>query len=737
MLQRAVRSAAVGDAASALVRHLPRRMRSDGLETVNVRTSRGTTVPVTTPYYREKHARRAKRRPGLYPALVVLGIYDRCTPKLASDASRAVAMHSSLAKARRPTSRCAAWSRPGSEICSSSCTSWRDVLLAPATKEIIFGCSACQFADGIDVRTEAFRTRRAGRTPERTGVLSCSEWRIVVKNSGMRPSECVFLGLVLVLGSTLAEARWARAQGFENTTIYSLLVGDVEGVGETRQLTLCFNLTLGDAVARALERNRDIAVQRILPLVRDMQVATADAAFLPLASSGFGLGKSALPSRSLLDGGGVGGGSVIADQASYDVAVEQRLRWGGGKYSLTWNSSRFESTNVYTSFNPSLGANMVLEVTQPLLRGFRTDPQRTELVVSRITQDISELDLEETIINTLAEVRVAYWELVYARDAVRVQQQALESAEQLVRDNRARVEIGVIGEIEVVQARAEAAVRRQLLTEAIRVRRTSELALKQLIVNGTSDELWDAEINPTDQPHITSVGIDLEEAIRVALDRRTDISRVRRQLDIGNATVDNLRNSALPALDIVGSYQLTGQGGPRLVASGSSLDALFAGTGDVISGGYADALRNIVGADYPMWNVQVRMTYPLGRSAEKAAYERAQLEHRQTQAEIQLLELRVVAEVTNAAMQIEAIREVIDATIVSRELAEEQLRAERIKFEVGLSTNYLVIQMQRDLTAAQSAELRAILDYQRALLEFERVQRASLATMSITIGRGM
>ena len=100
VLQRAVRSAAVDDAASALVRHLPRRMRSDGLETVNVRTSRGTTVPVTTPYYREKHARGAKRRPGLYPALVVLGIYDRCTPKLASDASRAVAMLGSLAEAQ-------------------------------------------------------------------------------------------------------------------------------------------------------------------------------------------------------------------------------------------------------------------------------------------------------------------------------------------------------------------------------------------------------------------------------------------------------------------------------------------------------------------------------------------------------------------------------------------------------------------------------------------------------------
>ena len=102
VLQRAVRSAAVGDAASALVRHLPRRMRSDRpAETVNVRTSRGTTVPVTTPYYREKHARRAKRRPGLYPALVDQGIYDRCTTEAGhSDASRAVAMLSSLAEAQ-------------------------------------------------------------------------------------------------------------------------------------------------------------------------------------------------------------------------------------------------------------------------------------------------------------------------------------------------------------------------------------------------------------------------------------------------------------------------------------------------------------------------------------------------------------------------------------------------------------------------------------------------------------
>lgn len=232
------------------------------------------------------------------------------------------------------------------------------------------------------------------------------------------------------------------------------------------------------------------------------------------------------------------------------------------------------------------------------------------------------------------DVRLAYWELVHARAAVEVQRQSLELAEQLVRDNRVRVEIGMVGEIEVVQARAEAALRRQSLAEAVRVPRTNELAFKQLIVDGRTDELWNAEINPTDEPRTEAIPIDLDAAIRAALDRRTDINRVRRQIDINDARVENLRNSTLPALDLIGTYQLTGQGGPRLVPAGSSFEAILGGRGEVIPGGYRNAVGDIVGADYPFWRVQVQMTYPLGRSADEAAYERARLERRQNEAEL-------------------------------------------------------------------------------------------------------
>ena len=497
-----------------------------------------------------------------------------------------------------------------------------------------------------------------------------------------------------------------------------------------------FDLTLDDAVQRALERNLDIAVQRIQPLVQDMRVAAAGAAFLPVASSGFDFNQETMPNRFVFDGGGLRGQPIVSDRGAYDLGIGQQVRWGGGRYDVTWDSTRSESTNIFSTFNPSFGANMTLEYTQPLLRGLRTDSRRTQLVVSRINRDISDIDLEETVVNTLADVSLAYWDLVYARAAVDVQRQAVALAEQLVQDNRVRVEVGTMAPIDVVAAQSEAAARRQLLAVAVETQRTSELALKELIVGGTSDELWNAELDPTDQPRIEATPIDLEGAIRGALDRRTDVSRARRQLDANEATVGNLRNSTLPALDLVGSYQLTGQGGPRRVPAGSSFEDIFGGAGGVLPGGYRDALHSIANADYPVWSVQLRMSYPLGRSADRAAYERARLELQQNRTRIRRIELRIAGEVTNAALRIESIRERIEAATASRELAERQLEAEESKFEVGLSTNFFVLQSQRDLANAQDAELRAVLDYQRALIEFDRTQRASLGAAGIAVVGG-
>ena len=490
-----------------------------------------------------------------------------------------------------------------------------------------------------------------------------------------------------------------------------------------------FELTLDDAIQRALDRNLDIAVERINPQVFDLSIAEREAVYQPTLGFSLDSTSTTSPASTQLDGGAV----TETDTANYDFNLTQPVRWGGGNLNVGFNNNRRETNNFFASFNPSFRSTFLAQYTQPLLRGFRTDFNRSQIRVTQINRDISDIDLRETITNTVANVRNAYWELLYSVASVAVQQQALDLAEQLVRDNRARVEIGTLAPIDVVQAQSEAAARRQTLAQAQQVLRTAELTLKRLIVDGTQDELWLAEINPIDEPELSRPAIDIQAAVRSALAQRTDLDRARRQQDINELNVSTLRNNTLPALDVVGTYQLQGQGGDLLVRGGG-----FGGdVTQIVPGGYGDVLDQIVDANFPVWTVGVQMSYPLGTSSDEAALERARLQVRQTEAELRQIELDVATEVTNAALQITSIQERIDAAMAARELAEQQLAAEESKFEVGMSTNFFVVQAQRDLATARDAELRAILDYQTAIIEFERVQRTSLARAGISIvGQG-
>ncbi|MCY3846350.1 MAG: TolC family protein [Acidobacteria bacterium] len=488
-----------------------------------------------------------------------------------------------------------------------------------------------------------------------------------------------------------------------------------------------FDLTVEEAVARALDRNLDIAVQRLVPQVFDLNLAEQLAFYRPTLASNFSSTSSTTPSATQLDGGR----NVLTDTALFDSSVQQPVPWGGGTFDISWNNTRRETTNFFSSFNPSYRSSVAANYTQPLLRGFGIDQARQQLAVTRVNRAISDVDLRETITNTLASVRDAYWELVYTVQTVAVQRQALELAEQLVRDNRARVEIGTLAPIDIVQAQSEAAARRQTLAQAEQDRQTAEINLKRLIVDGTSDELWTAALNPIDQAAVSYSPVDVEAAVRVALDQRTDITRARRQRDINNINVRALRNNTLPGLDLVGTYQLQGQGGTRFNRAG-----LGGSVTTVIPGGYTDAIDQLLDTNFPTWTVQLQFNYPIGRSAAEAAYARGRLELQQTDAQLRQIELQVATEVTNAALQLRSIQERIEAAIAARELAEQQLEAEETKFEVGTTTSFFVVQAQRDLATAQDAELRAILDYQKALIEFERAQETSLNRSGISIVGG-
>ena len=484
------------------------------------------------------------------------------------------------------------------------------------------------------------------------------------------------------------------------------------------------DLTLEDAIARALERNLDIAVQRLNPLVVDLNLAQALSAYSPTFDTSLSTNSSTSPSSTQLDGGQ----RVVSDRKVVNTGITQAVAWGGGRYTVDFNNNRQASTNTFSSFNPSYRSSFQGSYTQPLLRGFKIDSTRQQIQVTRINRDIADIDLRQLLTNTVSSVQDAYWDLVYATGTLEVQRQALELAETLIRDNEARVEIGTMAPIEIVSARSEAAQRRQSLAQAEQNLATAELALKQLIVGGTDDEYWAATLNPVDLPTLEVPAIDLEEAIRTALDERTDIARSRRQLDINNVNLSSLSNSRLPAVDLVGTYQLQGQGGTRFNRTG-----LGGSVFQEIPGGIGDAFNQLYDVDFPTWNLQLTVSYPLGQSAADAQYARARIQVQQVQAQLRQLGLQVATEVTNAVLQIQGIARRIEASTAARELATEQLAAEQSKFAAGLQTNFFVVQAQRDLATAQDTELRAILDQQKALVEFDRVQRTSLSGAGISI----
>ncbi len=469
-------------------------------------------------------------------------------------------------------------------------------------------------------------------------------------------------------------------------------------------------ITLEDAIARALERNIDIAVVRLNPRLREWDIVAQRASFIPTLSGTIGpSGSTRLPTRSI-DGGDL----ITSDTLTYNAGLTQALPKWGGDVTVNFTNSRVASSDELARRNPTFNSQLQFRLTQPVLRDFKIDSVRSQIQILQINRDVTDLQVKATIENTLANVRNAYWELVYAIRAIDVAQRSLALSQKLVEDNRIRVEIGTLAPIDIIQAEVQAATAAQSLTTAEATWRTADLNLKRLIVASTQDELWRSRLQPVDQPVVTPQPINAEAAVTRALQERLDLQQDRKTLQTNDISMELLDNATKPQLDLQVNYGLTAVGGPELVSVG--------GVSSTLPGNYNQALRQILGFDYPAWSVQAVASYPLGTTAAKARYASARIQFEQTQAQIRSRELQVAVEVTNAALSVESALKRLDAARLTRELAEKQLEAEASKFEVGMSTNYQIVQFQRDLANARNSELRAILDYQRALVEFERVQ---------------
>ncbi len=323
-----------------------------------------------------------------------------------------------------------------------------------------------------------------------------------------------------------------------------------------------------------------------------------------------------------------------------------------------------------------------------------------------------------------ADAERAYWLFVASLALVDVQQRSLDLALELERNNRARVDVGQSPPLDLVAARAEVAQRQENLIIARTAALQSEDNLRTIIIDPSRADYWSIHIEPADRVPVVGPPPDVDAAVRRALGERTDLERARTEIQITDTTVALTKSQTLPDLRVQANYLGDGAGGTRLVREGG-----FPGTVvGSIDTSFGSVLGQVFTFDYPTWTLGLTFSYPLGNSTAEANLARARLERDQAAARLRSNEVVAVREVRSAALRLEQNRQRIETTRLGRELAEQRLDAEQRRFEVGMSTSFLVIQAQRDLAVARNNALQALLDYQLAVIAFETSQQTSNAT---------
>ncbi len=475
-------------------------------------------------------------------------------------------------------------------------------------------------------------------------------------------------------------------------------------------------LTLNEAVRRAIDNNPDLASVRLGTQVESARVAESESAYTPVFSTQVGASSNVTPPSNFL----LGERGVDTNDLFSSTGVRQRLAWGSGTWNLSWDTSRTTTDNPLTSFDPSLQSGFQFAFSQPLLKDRKMDLARQQNIVSRRNLESAELRVRESAVQTTAAVKQAYWTLKATLANVTVQQRSLELAQELARQNKARVDIGQTPPIDLLQAEAEVAQRRENLIRANTAAGDAEDRLRRLIMDPADVSFWRTRINPTDEPIVGGVLPDVDAVAAGGFEGRYDLERARKDLANVATNVDFFNNQKLPDVRLETSFRSNGLGGTRFLRSGGFPGSI---TGTV-DRGYGSVLGDMFGSSYPSWSVGLTVNYSLGKSFEEAGLARAQVERRQAAQRIASLQLQIGETLRQAVRQVHSTAERIEAARAGETVARLRLDVEQRRFEVGLSTSFLVTQAQRDLLQTQVNLLQATLDHQSALVSFETLQQA-------------
>ena len=483
-------------------------------------------------------------------------------------------------------------------------------------------------------------------------------------------------------------------------------------------------LAIDDAVRMALENNLGIQTEKLNPQIQVLGIARADAAYAPTLFSTVNRRSATAPPSDFLSAGGAN--IVTNSNFNTSAGLGQNLKWGGGNYQISFDGARGTSNAARTLFSPQLNSNLNAVYVQPLLRNFKIDALRSQLIQSRNNASIAEIQLQQRITQTSRTVRAAYYQLIGAISGYEVARESLNVAETSLKNNRTRVEVGTMAPIDITAAEAEVASNQEQVIIQQAAIESAQDNLRALILNPSQPDFWSARFTPAERPSLAARAVDLDAAIKNALQNRTDLREFKKNMENTDVSLALAKNQKLPAVDLTGRYGLTGIGGTQFQYG----DPLVEGGAPQVVGqsvrNFGDVLRDVFGNDFKTWSFAVNVSYPLGTSQADAAYAQAKIQKQQEVVTLTNLELAVTQSVRDAARQVNTNLRRVEATRTARELAEKRLEADNKRFSVGLATTFELLQSQRDLARARQSELRATIDYNQSLVDFEAVQIAPI-----------
>jgi outer membrane protein TolC len=487
------------------------------------------------------------------------------------------------------------------------------------------------------------------------------------------------------------------------------------------------SLSLEECILKTMRNNLRLAVEVLSPEIADAGVSLAGEKFMPSLIFSYNKQDTNSASFSFLDASQ----TVSTLQNDYSAQLGQLLPTGGN-LTLSVNGYKTDTNRSFQSINPRYGNTLRLNFSQPLLKDFGPRIARREIIIARNNQEISELNFDQALEEVLFNVQSAYWLLSHSLQNLAVRQQSLKLANELLEKNRAEIEAGTLAPIEILTAQADVATRKaDILGAEAQVRNSEDLLKTIMNLSAEHGQAESIRVIPTDSPTVSAEEHSLEEALLTAMKKRPDLQASRVDLDNKELDVSYARNQVFPDLRFQASYWSPGVSGDQLIYEGGN--ALTGKVIAVIPGGSSKALQDAIHFKYKNWAAGLTLSLPLSDIFSRALHTQAKLNLDKATLQLSEQEQQIFLEIRTAVRSVQTNFERIEAYRAARELAEKKLEAEQEKFSVGLSTNYFILQYQRDLADAQIMELRAVVDYNISLAFLNRAQGTGREELNISV----